>query len=185
MSPEPDPTGSGAREKILVLGIGNILRADDGLGVRLIERLLRRYHLPDFVEALDGGSRGMALVPFIERADRLIVIDAINGGEKAPGELYRLDFDQFRKMIGKKVSTHELGFIDAWTVASINDRAPKMTLVLGARAVDVDSDSMSLTEPIERALDRLIEKLIEELAGFNAHLKLRPESARASHSPFD
>lgn len=75
------PTSS--TDRILVLGIGNILWADEGFGVRAVEEFHRRYVVSDNVTILDGGTQGLYLVSYLEEADRLIVFDAIDYGVRA------------------------------------------------------------------------------------------------------
>ena len=71
---------------ILVLGLGNVLLQDDGLGVHAVEEMHRRYHLPDHVQVLDGGVRGLSLLPYLESVSHLLLIDAIDAGD-IPGAL--------------------------------------------------------------------------------------------------
>ena len=76
-----------ARKKVaetLVLGLGNILLGDEGLGVRVVERLLEQYGFPEGVRVMDGGTLGLDLLPYVEDAARLLVVDAVQA-RKAPG----------------------------------------------------------------------------------------------------
>ena len=78
------------RVPLLILGVGNLLARDDGLGVATLSLLARRWRAPDGVRLLDGGTQGAALIPWIEAADRLILIDAVRIDEP-PGTLVRLE----------------------------------------------------------------------------------------------
>jgi len=82
-------------DKNVILGIGNILMQDEGFGVRVVEELARRHTFPDNVEVLDGGTLGMELMRFIKGADRLIIIDAVNGGG-VPGDFYHFTKEEVK-----------------------------------------------------------------------------------------
>ena len=96
---------------ILILGIGNILLKDEGVGVHVVRRM-KEMSFPKNVELLDGGTAGFDLVDFIGGYRKLIVIDAVNGGER-PGTIYRLTEENLN--IGPKaiMSFHEIDFLDA------------------------------------------------------------------------
>lgn len=100
-------------EKIVVLGIGNILMQDEGFGVRVVEELTRRYTFPDTVEVLDGGTLGMELLRFIKGADRLLIIDAINGGSE-PGAFFSLPMRKSRLILNIKYPCTNWGFRTCW-----------------------------------------------------------------------
>ncbi|MDU1806698.1 MAG: HyaD/HybD family hydrogenase maturation endopeptidase, partial [Bradyrhizobium sp.] len=104
-------------DRILVLGIGNILWADEGFGVRVVEEFHRRYAVPDNVTILDGGTQGLYLVNYVEEADGLIVFDAIDYG-LAPGELKLVRDDEVPRFTGaKKMSLHQTGFQEVLSAA--------------------------------------------------------------------
>ena len=156
------------KEKIIVLGIGNILMKDEGIGVRVVEKIMEDYKFPDNVEIYDGGVTGMmGLLPLIEEADHLVVIDAVNGpGE--PGTLYRYTGEQFRHTIPKKLSPHDIGFVECLTIAEINERSPKSITVIGVKPEDIKTREMGLTERVSQVFDDLVSKTIEELKTLNA-----------------
>ena len=105
----PTTTEAGA-PRVLVLGIGNILWADEGFGVRAVEEFHRRHEVPEGVTILDGGTQGLYLVNYLEEADRLIVFDAIDYGLE-PGRLKLVRDDEVPRFTGaKKMSLHQTGF---------------------------------------------------------------------------
>jgi hydrogenase maturation protease len=91
--------------RTLVLGLGNILMRDEGVGVRVVERLLEDCEFPPEVEVLDGGTLGLGLLPWVEEADRLLVIDAVDMGLE-PGSTARLEGDEVPAFLGVKISPH-------------------------------------------------------------------------------
>lgn len=150
-------------EKIIVIGVGNVLMTDEGVGVRVAERLISGYTFPDNVEVYDGGATGMhGLLPLIEEADHLIVIDAVNGPGR-PGEVYRYDGDTFRRVIPKKLSAHDVGLVECLTIADINGRAPKTVTVIGVQPEDIITWGMELTPAIAAKVDELAAMTLEEL----------------------
>lgn len=154
--------------KIIVIGVGNILLADEGVGVRAAERLKERYVFPDNVEVYDGGVTGMhGLMPLIEEADHLIILDAVKGpGE--PGALYCYTVDDFRLNIPKKLSAHDIGVIELLAVAELSGKLPQSTIILGVKPLDMTSWSMELTPLIAGKVDDLAAMAVEELGKLGA-----------------
>lgn len=149
---------------ITVLGIGNILLKDEGVGVRVLERLRSDYRFPENVALYDGGVTGlMGLLPIIEDTDHLIVIDAIRG-DSPPGTLYRYSLSEFRLRLPKKLSMHDVGFVECLTIAELNGTLPKSTVILGAQPEDYLRMEMGLTETLQKTLVPLAEKVLRELA---------------------
>jgi len=98
-------------KSIAVVGIGNILLSDDGVGVHLLNELEAKYNFPDCVELIDGGTMGLDLLPFLEGKDRIVFIDAVNFKEKAGfiGELINGEIPQF---FSTKLSVHQIALPD-------------------------------------------------------------------------
>ena len=100
----------------LVLGLGNILLGDEGVGVRVVERLLERYDFPEGVRVMDGGTLGLDLLPYVEDASRLLVVDAVQA-RKPPGTLVRMTGDEIPVFLdASKVSPHQEGLQDLLAV---------------------------------------------------------------------
>ena len=94
--------------KILILGLGNILLQDEGLGVQAVQRLESNYQLPANVQALDGGTKGLDLLPFLEGVTDLLILDAVKMDE-TPGTLIRLEGEAIPKALSVKMSMHQVG----------------------------------------------------------------------------
>lgn len=140
------PTSS--QDRILVLGIGNILWADEGFGVRVVEEFHRRYAVPDNVTILDGGTQGLYLVNYLEEADRLIVFDAIDYGLE-PGELKLVRDDEVPRFTGaKKMSLHQTGFQEVISAADLLGRCPKHLVLIGCQPLDLEDWGGPLTAPV-------------------------------------
>ena len=105
--------------QLLILGIGNILWADEGFGVRCVEAMNSAYQFGDDVTVMDGGTQGLYLLPYLEDARRLIVFDAVDYGKK-PGEMVIAKDDEVPRFMGvKKMSLHQTGFQEVIACASL------------------------------------------------------------------
>ena len=126
-----------ASERILVLGIGNMLWADEGFGIRVVEALDRDFALPDHVGVMDGGTQGLYLLPHIENLDALIIVDAIDYGLE-PGSFRILRGGDVPAFLGAhKMSLHQTGFQDVLATAQLMDRCPRDLVLIGVQpAVD-------------------------------------------------
>ena len=148
-------------EHIMILGVGCILFADEGFGVRVIEKLEERYTFPDNVSVVDGGVLGVNLLGVISQADQLIVVDAIrNQGE--PGDLYRLSGDQIPQRIRAKNSIHQVDFLEALTLCQALDKVPE-TVIVGIEPLDIETLSIDLTPVTASKVDTMINMVLAEL----------------------
>jgi len=143
-----------------VLGLGNLVHGDDGVGVHAIEYLQRDERFPSDVTLMDGGTQGMALIPHIAGYERVLVIDAIDAGE-APGTLIRLEGEAVKKMPGKP-SVHQLGFADLMISLSLLGDAPQEVVVIGVQPQSTEW-SAELTAPVRASLDGLTTLVLKQL----------------------
>ena len=147
--------------RVTVMGIGNILFTDEGVGIRVIERLQESYDFPKNVLILDGGVLGLGLLGFMVDSDDLVVVDTVrNGG--APGTLYRLEGDEVPRRFLDKTSIHEVDFLEALTACEALDNVPE-TVIIGVEPEDIESLSIELTPTIEKQMGSLIEMVLKEL----------------------
>ncbi|MFH1703442.1 MAG: HyaD/HybD family hydrogenase maturation endopeptidase [Nitrospirota bacterium] len=149
-----------AQHDTLILGIGNILLKDEGVGVHVVERL-KTMPLPENVEVLDGGTAGLDLTDFIAGRKKLIVIDAVNAGGK-PGTIYRLtkeNLDIKPKAIG---SFHEIDFLDALYISEIMNSKPEEVVVIGIEPKDMGIGT-ELSPEIEERIPEIIRLVKAEL----------------------
>ncbi|MGQ0682332.1 HyaD/HybD family hydrogenase maturation endopeptidase [Bradyrhizobium sp.] len=151
-------------KRILVLGIGNILWADEGFGVRAVEEFHRRYAVRDNVTILDGGTQGLYLVNYLEEADRLIVFDAIDYGLE-PGSLKLVRDDEVPKFTGaKKMSLHQTGFQEVLSAADLLGRCPQHLALIGCQPLDLEDWGGPLTAPVRERIEPAIAIACELLA---------------------
>ena len=155
----------------MVLGVGNILFSDEGVGIRVIETLQERYSFPEHVTVKDGGTLGVHLLGTIANVNYLIVVDVVrNAGH--PGSLYRLTGKEIPKRILAKNSLHDVDFLEALTLCQALDGVPE-TVILGVEPADIESVGIELTPLIQEKVDPLIKMVLEELET----LGVRPEKA--------
>jgi len=113
-----------------VIGLGSPLMGDDGLGLEALAVLRARYRFDPEPEWLDGGTWGMNLLPFVESAERLMLIDAIRAG-RAPGALVVLERDALPKGLGIKLSPHQIDLQEVLALAELRGRLPREALAIG------------------------------------------------------
>jgi len=148
--------------RILVLGIGNLVMADDGIGVRVVQLIEERYRFPGQVTVLDGGTLGLDLLPRIEAAERLLIVDAVETGAP-PGTLIRLAGEEIPQALETWLSPHQIGLNDLLTVASLLGHAPEETVLWGVQPESVQL-ALGLSSPVAAQLEPLVGKVLEELA---------------------
>jgi hydrogenase maturation protease len=161
---------------IMVLGIGNILFSDEGVGIRVVETLQERYSFPPHVSVKDGGTLGIHLLGTISNVDHLIVVDVIRNGDR-PGSLYRLAGDAVPRRILSKTSLHDVDFLEALTLCQALDRVPETT-ILGVEPADIESLSIELTPLVQEKVNSLIAMVLEELELFGVRPELKTERLR-------
>lgn len=157
--------------KTLILGIGNILWADEGFGVRAIEKMQTDYEFPPEVTLLDGGTQGVYLLQYICEAEVLVVLDAVDYGLPG-GTLKRVEGDKVPKFLGcKKVSLHQTGFQEVLALADMLNQYPKHLLLVGVQPVELEDYGGSLRPQVKAQLTPAIEMALEYLAQFG----IRPQ----------
>ena len=150
--------------RILVLGIGNILWADEGFGVRAVEEFHRRYRVPEHVTILDGGTQGLYLVNFLQEHDRLLVFDAIDYGLE-PGTMKIVRDDEVPKFTGaKKMSLHQTGFQEVLSAADLLAAYPETLALIGCQPLDLEDWGGPLTAPVRAAIDGALAAALAILA---------------------
>ena len=148
----------------LVLGLGNIILRDEGLGVRACEQLLEQYTLPEGVDALDGGTLGLHLLPYLDGVRDLLIIDAVRA-EAPPGTLIRLEGDAIPAALAHKMSMHQFGLSELLAVGRLQGILPQR-MVLWGMVPTVMEPGLDLTEAVAASLTSLVEAVVSELASW-------------------
>lgn len=156
---------SGAeRKRILLLGIGNLLWADEGFGVRVIEYLQKHYRFPDQVQVVDGGTQGVYLIEHVQNAEVLVVFDAVDYG-LAPGTLKRVENEDVPNFLGaKKMSLHQTGFQEVLAMAQMLGAYPESLLLIGVQPEELEDYGGSLTSKVKAQIQPAIELALTYLA---------------------
>ena len=169
---DPLLQGNQARP-ILILGLGNILIQDEGIGVRVVEHLKREYEFPEKVEVLDGGTAGMALYEHIVDRTHVIVVDAVKTGRE-PGALVKLENEEVPAFFRNKVSPHQMALSDILAALKVGgEQLPEM-VVVGIEPVTLET-GLEMSETVLSKLDTLVKQTLDCLAelGFQARPKNR------------
>jgi len=143
--------------RIVVVGIGNLIRADDGFGVHALERLRRDTRVPAGVTLIDGGTYGLELLTYISDSTRLLLLDAIDVGEQ-PGTLVRMVNEELRGLPGA-ASVHQVGLADLLATLPLVSTTPREIVLLGTAPLSTDWGT-ELTAPVAAALDEVTEEAI-------------------------
>ncbi len=164
--------------RTLILGIGNVLWADEGFGVRCVEAMADRYALPDTVKLMDGGTQGLYLLPFLEEAAALLVFDAIDYGLPA-GTLKVIRDDAVPAFMGaKKMSLHQTGFQDVIATAQLLGRCPARMTLIGCQPVELEDYGGGLRPEVAARVPAAIDLAVAELARWGIDAKAgRSDSA--------
>jgi hydrogenase maturation protease len=155
-------------EHIVVLGIGNVLWADEGFGVRCVEALQARYEFAPHVSLVDGGTQGLYLIPHVHGATRLLIFDAVDYG-LAPGTLKVVADDEVPRFLGaKKMSLHQTGFQEVLMLAQLSGRYPASVTLIGCQPEQLEDYGGSLRPSVKQALERALQVGVALLADWGA-----------------
>ena len=151
----------GGVRSIVVLGVGNAVMQDDGVGVWAIRALAQNYDLPPHVRLIEGGVVGLGLLWDLERADDLLMIDAVDG-MGPPGTLYRLGPEDLPKGRGPLISAHDMGMAEVLSMMDLLGKQPH-TRIIGIQPLETRKMGLELTPPLREALPRVVAAVVEEL----------------------
>jgi hydrogenase maturation protease len=158
------------QERIVVLGVGNILLRDEGIGVRVVEELDRCFSFPENVRLVDGGTQGLWLIPTIQEADHLIVVDAVLGKGK-PGDTYRLEREDLPKGLRMKQSAHDSDLIEALNLCALIDQDPASVVVIGIEPDEIVQMNIELSPTMIGKIDDLVALVLTELRALGVNPK--------------
>jgi hydrogenase maturation protease len=166
------------RVPLLVLGLGNLLCGDDGLGVEAVRVLAEEYELPDGVVVLDGGTLGLSLLPHVLDARNVILVDAIRGAGP-PGSLVRIEGEDVAPAVAGRLSPHQVGVADLLDGARLLDRYPERLVLHGAvpRSLEL---GLGLSPAVAASLPELLRRVVAEAESLGFELARRSTRDAAS-----
>ncbi|MCF6092735.1 HyaD/HybD family hydrogenase maturation endopeptidase [Microaerobacter geothermalis] len=153
--------------KITILGIGNPLFTDEGVGVHTLSPLRKVFADQDDIEIIDGGTDGLRLLGPVEETDYLLIIDAINAG-KEPGTLITLEGEEIPKYLGVKMSFHQLGFQEVLAMAKFRGSLPKEMFMCGIQPKSLEWGA-EMTETVAKQLPKLVEMVVDKVKQWRSY----------------
>ena len=173
MSSRPTPHGT------VVIGLGNPLMGDDGLGLAALARLQEGWDLPPGVTLVDGGTWGMNLLPVIEDAEQVLLMDAVDAGSgAAPGTLHIIERARLPRYLAAKLSPHQVDLRDVLALAELRGTLPADTVAIGLQPSVVEL-SNEISDVLRIRLDDMVEAVVRRLEewGFTVTPKAVPAHA--------
>lgn len=147
--------------RVVVLGVGNILLTDEGVGVRVVEQLEAQYVLPDGVAVIDAGTSAMEILEDLENLDLLVIADAVFAHQE-PAALVKLAGDDVPAFFQRNMSPHQVGLSDVLAALEFNGRAPKKTVICGIKPVSMQL-GMELSPEVAAKVPALLDMVLGEL----------------------
>jgi hydrogenase maturation protease len=155
--------------RVVVLGIGNTILSDEGVGVRAAEMLLERFELPAHVEVIDGGTAGMELLGPLSHLDLLVVLDAVKRGQPA-GSIVKLTHDQVPVFFRAKLSPHQVSICDVLASLEFSGDPPGDIVLIGVEPGSLEL-GLELTPAVAARVPEMVDIAVAELAARGIALK--------------
>ena len=162
---------------VLILGVGNILLTDEGIGVRTVQALQQQYLMPENVELVDGGTAGMELMEIMANREHVILIDAVSTGAP-PGTVVTLEEDEVPALFRSRISPHQLGISDLLGVMTLTGELPKHFTLFGVVPYSIDT-GIELTDMMEPKRKVLVSKVVSKLESMGLIISQRTGVASA------
>ncbi len=153
------------KNKMVILGLGNPLFQDEGLGIHLIWQLMEEG-IDERVELIDGGTDSLALLGIVEEAACLLIVDAIDADEP-PGSIRQIAGEEIPLMVTRKMSAHQIGFQDVLALARLRNRFPDQIVLIGVQPESLDWGT-ELSLPVADTLVRVKEMVYAQIHSWTA-----------------
>jgi hydrogenase maturation protease len=164
------------RKSALLLGVGNILWADEGFGVRCVEAFAQRFDIPDNVVVTDGGTQGLYLVELLRAHNPVIIFDAVDFGD-TPATMRLVENDDIPAFVGAhKMSLHQAGLQDVIACAKLLGDCADNMLLIGVQPVELEDYGGSLRPQVRDCIPRALDIAAQYLADFGIQLTARSDS---------
>jgi hydrogenase maturation protease len=155
--------------RITLIGLGNILMRDEGVGIHAVRYIQENCAVPPELEIVDGGTSGLDLLSFIEGRDHVLFVDSVNF-DREPGYIGVLSKGQIPALFGVKDSLHHMGLMDVLAAAQLRDKLPRQMSLIGVQPHTIDI-GLELTPTIQARLEPLVEQILDQMAAWGLKLK--------------
>ncbi len=159
----------GTGKRTLVLGIGNLLIGDEGVGCLAIEALGQRYTMPPEVECVDGGTAGFELLSMLDNKEHVILIDALRD-DREPGTVIMVEGDQVPRAFLARTTPHQLGICDVLAAAQLTDTMPRHLTLYGIEPKQLDV-GIGLSPEVRAGMEKTIRAVVEQLRHYGYEVK--------------
>lgn len=163
----------------LIIGLGNLLLSDEGVGIHILRRLEQQYHFNPRVELVDGGTTGLDLLALFQDHDLIVLIDALFAPDAAPGEIQILRNDAIVAALSKKLSMHHLGISDVLALTKLLDYRPREIVLLGVVPKNLELGT-ELSLPVAQQLPDILASLEMILSDWQITMRPRAPGIPAS-----
>ena len=150
---------------IVLLGVGNILLTDEGFGVHVVNQLREDYIFNPPITILDGGTMGMELLTYMRGMTKLLLVDAINGGD-TPGTVYEFPHEEMNTYFTEAISVHEVGMQDILRIRALQEDPLEDAVVIGVEPESLEL-GLDLSETTQVAVKEVKERILAVLASWN------------------
>ncbi|MGZ9052508.1 MAG: HyaD/HybD family hydrogenase maturation endopeptidase [Rhodoplanes sp.] len=161
---------------VAVVGLGNLILSDEGVGVHVVRRLDESYSFPDDVVLIDGGTSAIDLLDQLVEAEHIIFIDAAQTGGP-PGSIVALQGARLPVWFRERMSPHQIGLADLLATLSLMDHTPDSVTLIGIEPQSMELGT-ELTPQIDAAADEVLVKVLEQLAALGVRAVERSGRAR-------
>lgn len=154
---------------ILVMGLGNVILRDEGLGVHALRRLTERYVLPEEVEVIDAGALGLSLLSFLDDVEEVLIIDAVHSGGRS-GTLVRLEGEEIARAEAMHLLPQDVRLHNLIALHGMKGSSPRR-LVLWGMEPEISEPGLDLTPECQAHLDALVEAVVQELRSWGVDVR--------------
>ncbi len=170
-STRPGIDGNHESGRVVVLGLGNILLSDEGVGVHVVNAIKGQYAPSPQLELIDGGTMGLDLLPLFQTQDRILIIDAVDFG-KAPGHVGIIQGSNIPSVLNTKLSVHHIGLSDVLFAARLLRAIPPDVCLIGIQPKSLDV-GLDMTEDIRLQVKQIIDLVMQKLKEWNVECVLQ------------
>lgn len=157
-SPDKQP-GENITRSVVVIGVGNLLLKDEGIGIHAL-KALQKIGLPPYIRLIDGGT-SPDLIAFTKAGDKLIIVDAARAGGE-PGTIYRFRPEDLAEEKGILTSAHEMGVVPNLKLMTLLDNEPKKTVIIGIEPKEIDF-GIELSAELQQKIPEIVRVVLKEI----------------------